>query len=113
MKQNKMELTQQQRDFIVKGIVYDINDSQASDHYDFNDLEIDFDDLEITWVPSQESYLVERNGEKHWADQKAIISYIEDLSNEQLIYIFMDNMECDEDDWEEYLEDEMAEQETA
>ena len=78
-----MALTQQHRQFIVEQIVYDINEAQASDYYEFGDLS-------ITWISEQESYLVEQNGETDWASPRCIESYIDDLSDQQLVEWFVD-----------------------
>jgi len=96
-----MQLTQAQRDFIVKEIESDINDGQVYDYYEFGDLK-------ITWVPAQESYLVEVNGETLWRGPSDIADHIDDLSDQQLVDWFVDDRGCD--DWlEECLEEEMLE----
>jgi hypothetical protein len=96
------ELTQEQRDFIVKQIESSINDGQVYDYYDF-------DNITITWVQADESYIVENNGEQiRFVSPRDIAWYIDDLSDQQLIDWFIEEHCCD--DWfEECLEEEMQE----
>ncbi len=97
-----MKLTQAQRDFIVKEIVSNINDAQVSDYYDF-------DDLNITWVPAQESYIVETENYQDWVTPSDLGDYIVTLTDQQLVDWFVDDRGCD--NWfEECLEELMLEE---
>lgn len=97
-----MNINQQQRDFIVDSIVYSINESQSSDYYDF-------DELTITWVESQELYIVESSGEKDWVAPKDIVDYIEDLSDKALVDWFCFEEGIEQSELAEFVEDMLEE----
>lgn len=99
-----MTLTEQQRKKIVELVEHDINESQSSTRYWF-----DHDEVTLIWVNDDEVYYaLKKDGTWEYYSPSDIESFADTLSDPQLRKWFCeDYYGCDDEDFEEYLEDEM------
>ena len=97
-----MKLTQQQRNHMVQAIVHSINDSQVSDEYSFGQ------ELDIVWSAKNEAYrMIPAKGKQSWASPHAIVSWIEDLSDDALLEGYCDAEYITVEEFEEHIEQEL------
>jgi hypothetical protein len=96
-------LTEQQRTLIIKQIVDSINEYQTASTYVF-----DKEELNIVWVDSQESYILLKGDFTYsWAQPRDIESVVENFSDATLVEFYCDENCCDQEDFEEYITDEL------
>ena len=97
-----MKLTEQQRNHMIQTIVHSINDGQVSDEYSFGQ------ELDIIWSAKNEAYrMIPAKGKKSWASPRAIVSWIEDLSDAALIEGYCDSEYIDLEEFAEHIEEEL------
>ena len=95
-----MKLTEQQRNFMVEAIVYNINERQVSDEYSFGE------ELDIVWSLKNEAYrMIPKKGKKSWARPGDIGLWIEDLSDSALIEGYCETEYIDLEEFEKHIEE--------